>query len=312
MVVTPPTRQSVALSDPELRRALTRLVRARAPEADVEDVVQSTLVEAIAAENAPQDPEELRKWVFGIARHKIVDRHRKAGRVELTGDELEVAATSAPHSAEDLLRWVESALPENPEAKKTLEWMAREAEGDKLEAIAAEERIPAARVRQRVSRLRRLLRERWAAAAALGVLVLTAIGYWSSRGPKGPAPVASVTPSATPFERARAMRDAALERCGAGAWEACVKGLDDARALDPVGDEASAVQEARAAAARRGAPEPPPSAEPAPSPSAVPSARVVAPAPKPTASAVPRAIPSAPPKRKGSASSSVSDSWGQK
>jgi DNA-directed RNA polymerase specialized sigma24 family protein len=264
------------------------MVRARAPEADVEDIVQATLVEAIASGRPPEDPEELRKWVFGIARHKVADRHRSAGRVELTEEPMEAEATSAPHGAADLMRWVEAELPAGADAKKTLEWMAREADGDKLEAIAAEENVPAARVRQRVSRLRRLLRERWAAALiAVVVIVLAALGLRKSRSPRAPAPVASTEPVPAPLERARALRDAALERCAAGAWNECVEKLDEARRLDPMGDEARAVQDARAAAARGLAPPvAPPSATAVPAP---PSSS--APPPRPVPTATPRKAP---------------------
>jgi DNA-directed RNA polymerase specialized sigma24 family protein len=297
MVVTARTRQSVALSDPELRRALTRMVRVRAPEADVEDIVQATLVEAIASGKAPEDLEELRKWVFGIARHKVADRHRSAGRVELTEDPMEAEATSAPHGAADLMRWVEAELPSGPDAQKTLEWMAREADGDKLEAIAAEENVPAARVRQRVSRLRRLLRERWAAALiAVVVIGLAVLGLRKSRSLRSPAPIASTTPVPTPFERARALRDAALERCGAGAWKECLEKLDEARKLDPVGDEARAIQEARAAAERGLAP-----------PVAPPSASVAPPLPSSSAP-VTRPVPTTTPRK--APRYNASESWG--
>ena len=282
--MTVPSWQKDALSNPELRRDLTRMVRTRAPEADVEDIVQAVLLEAIAAEKAPADPTELRKWVFGIARHEVADRHRRAGRVELTDDPLEAPAASAPHGAADLMRWVEAELPSSPDAEKTLEWMAREADGDKLEAIAAEEKLPAARVRQRVSRLRRFLRERW--AAALIVLIAGAAAFLASRLTQRdvPAPVASTRNGELPLEQARELRAGALEQCRQKAWEACVEGLDRARALDPAGDDADAVRAARAAAARGLSHEsaPPPSAAPAPSATLAPQPSAT---PVPTSSA---------------------------
>lgn len=264
------------------------MVRARVAEGDVEDVVQATLADALAAEKAPDPAEEFRKWVFGIARHKIADLHRKAARVELTGDPPEAEATSAPHAAQDLAHWAERELPGGTEAKKTLAWMAREADGEKLESIAAEERLPAARVRQRVWRLRRFFRERWAAAVAVvAILVATGIAFWRTLSREAPPPVASSAPGPTPLDEARKLRDAALERCGASAWDECVRGLDHARALDPVGDEAEAVQEARAVAARARLPE-----MPSPTPSATE-------APVPSASAAPsppRAVPTSAPR----------------
>jgi len=62
-----------------------------------------------------------------------------------------------------MAEWALRQLPPGPGGAHTLRWMMREAEGEKLEAIAAEEGIPPERVRKRVSRLRRRMRERWRA-----------------------------------------------------------------------------------------------------------------------------------------------------
>jgi DNA-directed RNA polymerase specialized sigma24 family protein len=271
----PPDPRAALVTDPELRVALVRMVRGRAAEADVDDIVQATLADALAGASAPEDPAELRKWVFGIARHKIVDHHRRASRVELEDSLPEVEATSAPHGANDLLRWVKNELPDDEGAKKTLEWMAREADGDDLESIAAEENLPAPRVRQRVSRLRRLLRERWAIAMAVVTLVVIAggISLWRGRLASTP-PMASTSPAPSAPDRALALRDAALELCRQRSWRACLDGLDQARVLDPAGDQAEVIREARAAA-RRAEVAPPASATPEPAP----SARLAPPAP---------------------------------
>lgn len=274
--------RSSMLSTPDLRSGLVRFVRGRVPEADVEDVVQATLADAFAAREAPEEAEELRRWVFGIAKNKIVDVHRRGGR-ELPKDGVgdEASAESAPMSARELLRWAEKELPEGEGAKSTLEWMLREGDGEKLEHIAEEAQVPAPRVRQRVSRMRKYFRSRWAAqlaaAAALGVLALVLWAWLRSRTTPAPDEIARETPA---DERAREIRRIALERCQAGDFVPCLEGLDRAKAIDPVGDEASAVQEARAAAARglspksKGAPAPKPTtsaAPPAPRPSPKPA-----------------------------------------
>jgi DNA-directed RNA polymerase specialized sigma24 family protein len=278
--------RSVTLADPKLHRALRRMIATKMAAADAEDVLQATLTDAVAAADAPASAHEIRKWVFGIARHKIADHHRKASRYDLSGSVPESEATSAPHSAEDLARWVEGELPEGKETEKTLEWMAREADGEKLEAIASEENIPAPRVRQRVARLRRFFRERWAAqVAALGVfalLVAAGIAWWRKsvlgpdlvpeRAERGPRKV----------DEARELRERALERCRERAFEECIRGLDKARSLDPVGDDAEVIQNARAAAHDALSPEP---LEPEPTPSSS-----AAPAPS-ASSAIPRRGP---------------------
>ena len=147
--------------------------------------------------------------------------------------------------------------------------MAREGEGDKLEHIAEEEKLPAATVRQRVSRMRRWMRERWlaelaaAAAAALLIFVLyklviapdpqvvqkePTLPTTPAPGP-GPAPIAP-----SPIERARELRRAALGTC-ATEPRGCLEQLDEARRLDPAGDATREVQDARRTAQEQLAPQ---------------------------------------------------------
>jgi len=127
----PRLRREEVLADGQLRQSLRDMIRRRAPSSEVEDLVQSTLADALASGNAPDDPDELRRWVFAVARHKIADHHRRAGREE--PQELsDVEAASAPHSARDLMRWAENALPDGEKAKETLDWMLREGHGEKL------------------------------------------------------------------------------------------------------------------------------------------------------------------------------------
>jgi DNA-directed RNA polymerase specialized sigma24 family protein len=257
-----PADRGALLASPELRSALSRFVRGRVPEADVEDVVQATLTDALAAHKAPSEAEEVRRWVFGIAKNKIVDVHRKAKR-EVGSDEApgdEAVAESAPLSARDLLRWAEKELPEGEGADSTLEWMLREGAGEKLEHIAADAQLPPARVRQRVSRMRRHFRARWAAqlAAAAVLVVLAVWAIWRGRATPGPELIAPRPEAPTPEDQARELRRVALERCDAKDWKLCLEGLDRAKALDPIGDTAERIQNAREAAVRALAPEPAP------------------------------------------------------
>jgi RNA polymerase sigma factor (sigma-70 family) len=197
------------LSDPALAAALSHFVRARIPDSDVQDIVQSTLTEALDAEQHPDEDEDIVRWVYGICRHKVIDWFRRAKR-EVPRD-LEsgeegapvAAAESAPQSAMDLLRWAKKELPAGEENEKTLEWMLREGEGEKLETIAAEANVPAPRVRQRVSRLRRYYKARWAAqTAALAALLLIALAIALSLTRRhdevAPAPGPSLVPTTMP------------------------------------------------------------------------------------------------------------------
>ena len=291
-----PSPANDSLGDPALRKSLADFVRRRVPSAEVDDVVQTVLVDALAAPNRPADAAELRRWVLGIARHKVVDFHRRATREPPT-DLPDIEVSPAPIEARALARWAEEQAGNAGEAQKTLAWMAREGEGEKLEAIAADEQVPAARVRQRVSRMRRWMKEKWTAElAAVAMLTMLAIAAWwilrrdeaptTDKGPYAPPTIVPEPPS--PLDRARALRAEAIDACDRGEWRLCLDGLDRARGLDPEGDRAPAVGAARAKAeeAIRALPpttaapnEPPTKKAPSPAPSSKPTTAPKKPAP---------------------------------
>jgi len=123
-------------------------------------------------------------------------------------------------------------------------------------------------VNERISRLRRFFRERWAAQiAALGVFALVAAGvvaWWRARLLRPEMVPERVVHVPETFEKAQVLRERALTQCAAHAFDECLKGLDEARALDPVGDQAEAVHTARAAARDALSPKPPEPIVPAP------------------------------------------------
>jgi DNA-directed RNA polymerase specialized sigma24 family protein len=187
------------LSDKALISALGAHVRTRVPSADADDVVQSVLADALSSDGAPDEPEALRKWLFGVARHKIADFYRRNRREQPSDVEEKEAPSSGSAPAKDLLEWAEGELPPGSDAKRTFEWMLREGDGEKLESIAETEKVPAPRVRKRVSRMREHFRARWAAyvagLAAAGLAIL--IAFYMFR--KKPVPEAKIVPEPKPI-----------------------------------------------------------------------------------------------------------------
>ncbi|XYI02864.1 RNA polymerase sigma factor [Sorangium sp. So ce1128] len=256
------------LAEPGIRRALEEFVRRRVPSGEVDDVVQTVLCDALASPARPADPTELRRWLLGIARHKVADHHRRSSR-EAATELPDLPVGPPPVEARELARWAEEQASATRDAQQTLAWMAREGEGEKLESIAAEEQVPAARVRQRVSRMRRWMRERWlaelAAVAALALLaIVVARLLRSTRDLPEVAPLPEPPPSAPPREapietpspldppgpldprdRARLLRAEALRACDEAAWRRCLDQLDQADRLDPAGAGAPDVAAAR-------------------------------------------------------------------
>jgi DNA-directed RNA polymerase specialized sigma24 family protein len=197
-------RLVACLTNPTFRAGLARFVRSRVPDAEVDDIVQATLSDALEAARHPDADEEISRWVYGICRHKVVDSFRRMRREvpsDLLGDDEAVSPASAPTGAMDLMHWAKTELPRGPEHEQTLEWMLREGDGEKLDVIAREAEVPAPRVRQRVSRLRRHFKARWAVeVAALAVLLVALALILRGRRHEtevAPRPEPSVEPSPT-------------------------------------------------------------------------------------------------------------------
>ena len=123
--------------DVALRTDLFKMIRGKVPEQDAEDIVQATLIEALSSPTAPKEGEARRKWAFGVAKNKIADYYRRSRRE--TFEVPEIAGPPPSLEERDMLRWAEEALPANSEAPKTLEWMLREGDGEKIAATSIHE-----------------------------------------------------------------------------------------------------------------------------------------------------------------------------
>ena len=282
-----PSIRQLHLSDHDLRMSLERFVRRRLPHGDAEDVVQDTLTDALAASRAPEDPRELRKWVFGIARRKVADVVAGMPRGQMVQRDAD-GATPAPNEidAVDMVRWARSEVGEDPENARTLGWMVREGLfGETLADIAEQSGLPSATVRQRVSRMRRFLRQRW--TSQLGVaaaLVLLALGWWvMSPGMTGEPTKPDDHMLVMPTEqRALELRQRAQSACDQGSWEACEAYLDEAKTLDADGERLPFVVRLREAIRRAlTVPTPSPTA-PSPTETSEPKAPMVEPPAVPT------------------------------
>ncbi|MEI9941803.1 MAG: sigma-70 family RNA polymerase sigma factor [Pseudomonadota bacterium] len=169
-------QNAARLADPALREGLLKYARRRLPPAEVEDLVQNTLTEALVADNAPSDQTDFRRWIHGIARHKIADSYRRRGRLPIPSPDVDQRAAEPSPSTGELGQWIESELPKTDGAQATLHWLLREGDGESLDEIARDVDLPAPRVRQRVSRLRRHFHARWLALGAAGLLLLVGAG----------------------------------------------------------------------------------------------------------------------------------------
>jgi len=252
---------SADLLHPELRQHLAGYLRRRLPPAEVDDALQAVYCAALEARSIPSDQVHLRRWLTVIARRQVAAYYERTSAEQL-GEAPEVEVQPELVEAMSMLRWAEreAAHSQLESVDQTLDWMARESEGEKLEAIAADTRMPSARVRQRVSRLRRFMKARWVMEMS-AALVLIAIASWMLARRQQPVvklervplpPMTATLPD--PMKRAAELRKEALRECDEYRFKECLRLLDEAAGIDPAGDEDSVIVGARKRALEQLAP----------------------------------------------------------
>lgn len=287
--------------DSRLRRALVAFARRHVPERDAEDVVQTAIAAALESGSAPQDELGRRRWLFAIVRHKAMDWHR-ARRRDRLGDPPFEPSEEPDGDERALYEWAQRELPAGDDAARTFELMLREGDGEKLEHLALEANVPAARLRQRVSRLRRHFRHRWALAVGTLILLIAAGAALVARRSPVPVPIAKeeIAPPSSE-ERAAPIVRRASEACARERWDECERAIDEARIIHPPSFETTEVRAMRAAIERAKAPPPPPPRRrapttlPAPSPDSTwPRDFIDEPPSEPTSRVAPTATPPLP------------------
>jgi DNA-directed RNA polymerase specialized sigma24 family protein len=255
---------SADLLHPELRQHLAAYLRRRLPPAEVDDALQAVYCAALEARNIPSDHVHLRRWLTVIARRQVAAYYERSSAEQL-GEAPEVEVQPELVEAMSMLRWAEreAAHSQLESVDQTLDWMARESDGEKLEAIAADTQMPSARIRQRVSRLRRFMKARWMLEMS-AALVLIAITSWMLTRREQPVvklervprlPMTIMLPD--PMKRAVELREEALRHCDEYRFRECLRLLDEAAGIDPQGDEDLEIVGARKRALEQIAPPPP-------------------------------------------------------
>jgi DNA-directed RNA polymerase specialized sigma24 family protein len=179
---------------------LSSIVRRRVPSSDVDDVVQAVLCDALASQLIPIDQREIGRWICGIAKNKVADFHRRAKREALVDNE-EPSTSDRSGEVRVLLRAVVLDAAATARGEEALEWIVREHAGEDLSRIAEETQLPAPVVRQRVSRLRRALRDRWLGGGVLLLVLAASAGYenWKTHAHEHIAPDTAGSPLAASF-----------------------------------------------------------------------------------------------------------------
>jgi RNA polymerase sigma-70 factor, ECF subfamily len=140
----------------------TRLLRGRA---DAEDVVQDSFVDALEQLGTLRRPAEFRRWLTGIAVHKVHRHFRRRRLLQVLGlwsdqndESLEnhlAAGVPADHYAEVMC--LDYALRQLPVAQRVA-WQLRHLEGCRLEEVADHCRCSLATVKRRIAEADTLVR----------------------------------------------------------------------------------------------------------------------------------------------------------
>jgi RNA polymerase sigma-70 factor (ECF subfamily) len=146
-------------------RAMARgaFSRARVGDADVEDVVQETLLAIHLKRHTWDSGQRLAPWVSAIARHKIIDamRRRGARRIEPIEDFEAVLAAPAgedPHDVSDARRLIEKLQPRQRAIVRSISL-----EGQSIAATAERLSMTEVAVRVALHRALKALAEAWRA-----------------------------------------------------------------------------------------------------------------------------------------------------
>jgi RNA polymerase sigma factor (sigma-70 family) len=247
------------------------------PRTELEDLVQIVWLEVKRCwARVPRVEPDFSKYVFRMTRNIAIDEMKKRRDDAMTGAKrigsMEEENATAPVNltmsdkvlADQLLAKARGRDPQGAE------WMVRtKMQGETFPEVSEDVGHSAEAIRKRVDRLISWLREN-AGIVSLVLMVLFAAGVaiFRPKPTSGPDTADSTAPqNLTPKQTATLKRDAAFAACALEDWVKCATLLDDAKALDPAGENDARVRQARDAVARASeAPRPEPSPKPSPKP----------------------------------------------
>jgi DNA-directed RNA polymerase specialized sigma24 family protein len=265
------------LEDPRLAKIVRSVLRrGGVPSRDARDHVQTVFCKAIAAATPGiEKPEEWQALACKIAEHDAIDflRRRSTDRKWCVGHIEEVDVVGARDPAPDALveakqqlgcvRQVLDVDAVHPLARPIAEAHAL---GDSREQIAERLGIARQTVTNILSAIRRAYARRWDVEKISWLLawfMMVVIGMPAvvahlhakrdeadtSRDKQDAPAVSQRTEATWQQQKAAKLREEALQQCAEGGYVDCLVGLNEAKKLDPMGDAAPDVEEARRNAA---------------------------------------------------------------
>jgi DNA-directed RNA polymerase specialized sigma24 family protein len=255
MAARPPPHPSARrIATPAVRAKILAAIGRKLQPADRDDVMQRTYIRLFALlDRLPEGDEELLGLVGVVTHGQVVDQHRRTtvrdGRLVEESEAADVEESPEVATPEQSVEWkalydlAERAANDGLIPPESLGWAERLARGDTYEQIGADEGLPAATVRKRMERVRKILRERWREATGLtgAILGVVLLFFWLRRPvepgivPEAYVPQPSVT--AAPAEETAEQKMArftsqAQALCDRHEFDDCEAVLDEAKDID--------------------------------------------------------------------------------
>jgi RNA polymerase sigma factor (sigma-70 family) len=242
---------SAFLRDPALTKAMTKAVRDRVNEADVEDVLQATLMDVAKGKKLLRVPKARRQYVVGIARNKAITWYTRNEKNRPDKEPLEAVPRQAADDggikrANDaqVLEKIAAAVP--PQERSTFDCLVRKLLWrESIADMARELGVQESTLHKRVTALQGRIKTGGFALAALGALLVCLLSnVWrpGEDGPRVSRPPPQDSTEETPQEptpgtpeakaRATQLREEAKAQCAAGQWKKCLWSYDRANGLD--------------------------------------------------------------------------------
>jgi DNA-directed RNA polymerase specialized sigma24 family protein len=244
------------------------------PRNELEDLVHIVWLELKQSwAKCPRVEPGLSKYINGIARNTANGIIRKRRDDATTGaqhfgsmDEETATAPVNLKMSEKVLadQLVAKARDRDPEGAG---WMVRTTmHGESFPEVSEDVGVAPDAIRMRVNRLLKWLRENAGVVSMILIFLLCiAVNLLRAKPKTGPDTADSTAPqNLTPKQTATLKRDAAFAACDVSDWSKCRALLDEAKALDPAGENHARVRDARDAIARAATETPPEEAPKAP------------------------------------------------
>ena len=242
------------------------------PRNELEDLVQIVWLEVKRCwARVPRVEPDFSKYVFRMTRNIAIDEMKKRRDDAMTGAKrigsMEEETATAPVNltmSDKVLAGQLLAKARGRDPQGT-EWMVRtKMQGESFPEVSEDVGHSAEAIRKRVDRLISWLRENAGIVSlVLMVTLAAAVAIFRPKPTTGPSTADSAAPqNLTPKQTATLKRDAAFAACDVSEWSKCATLLDEAKALDPAGENDARVRVARDAIARAATTQAPPGPSP--------------------------------------------------